>query len=195
MTVVSLREPLPAEPAGFDVLHGRQLMRQHVSILRKMHTNGQVRASWRALRVLVVDGQQDTVNARVELAHRLGHTAILAFDGFAALRVAVAYQPDVVVLDKGLALVESCQIARHLRFDYPRMDVWIIAVTGWIDDEHRNRCTDAGIDVLLTEPLDPDVFETLLMLECGRVNRSATDDAPALAGEGCIPVRSLDNVN
>lgn len=195
MSVASISEPLPAELANFDAMNRRQLMRRDASILRKMLTNGQVRANWRALRVLVVDGQQDTVNARVELARRSGHTAFLAFDGFAALRVAVAYQPDVVLLDKGLALVESCQIARHLRFDYPRKDVWIIAVTGRIDDERRNKCTDAGIDVLLAAPQDPDVFETLLMLECMRVNRSAADESAALTGECFIPVRSHDNVN
>jgi CheY-like chemotaxis protein len=170
-------------------------MCRDVSTLRKMHTDGEVRASWRALRVLVVHGQQDAVNARVELTHRLGHSVCVAFDGFAALRLAVAYQPDVVLLDRGISLVDSHQIARHLRFDFPRKDVWIIAVTGQIDDVRRDKCIDAGIGVLLTDPVDPDVFGTLLMLECGRVNRSEADAAAALASEGCIPVRSLDNVN
>ena len=171
MTVDSIHIPAPAELTNSGGATRPRTCRD-ASVLRKMHTNEQVRANWRALRVLVVDGQQDSVNARVGLARRWGHTAYLAFDGFAALRVAIAYLPDVVLLDKGITLVDRCQIARHLRFDFPRKDIWIIAVTGRIDDERRNKCTEAGIDVLLAEPVDTDVLETLFMLECERVNRS-----------------------
>lgn len=195
MSVAFIREPATAELKNFETVNRWQSMFWDASILIEVQSNGLVGANWRALRVLVVDVQQDTVNARVELAHRLGHTACLAFDGFSALRVAVDYQPDIVLIDRGIALVESCQIARHLRFDYPRKDVWIIAVTGRISDERRNKCTDAGIDVLLTVPIDPDVYETLFMLECIRVNRSETDAAVALAGEECLPIRPYDNVH
>ena len=100
-----------------------------------------------------------------------------------------------MLLEYGLTLFDSCQIARHLRFDYPRKDVSIIAVTGQTDDERRMRYTDAGIDVLLTDLLDPDVFETFLTLQRGRLNRSATDAAVTLAGEEFVPVRPRDNVN
>lgn len=196
MTVESTSEPVPAELASFDALKRRQLMHRDALTFRKMPTNGQVRANWRALRILVVDGQhQEPVNRRVEQVRRLGHTASLAFDRFAALRVAAAQHPDVVLLDSGITLVDSCQIARHLRLNLPGKDVWIIALTRRIDEVRRNKCIDAGINVLLAEPVDPDVFETLLMLECLRVNRSETDEAAALSGEGFVRLRSQDTVS
>lgn len=194
MAVDSIHIPAPAELTNSGGANRPRTCRD-ASVRRQRHSNGQARANWRALRVLVVGGQQDTVNARFKLTHRWGHTACLAVDGFVALRVAIAYQPDVVLLNKGITLVDRCQIARHLRFDFPRKDIWIIAVTGRIDDEGRNKCTEAGIDVLLAEPVDTDVLETLLMLECLRVNRSETDEAAAHSGEGFMPVRSHDNVN
>jgi CheY-like chemotaxis protein len=196
MNAVSIREPVSAELTSFDALSRRQLMCRDVSFRTTINADGRVQADRRALRVLLVSGQNpDPVNERVELARRLGHTVLQATDGFVALRLAVAYQPDVVLLDCGLTLSDSCQIARHLRFDYPRKDVWIIAVTVRMDAESRKSCIDAGIDVLITKPLDPDVLEALLMLEYGRLNRSATDVAAAHAGQGFVPNCWGDNVN
>lgn len=181
MTVDSIRDAGPLDPASLDALSRRQFRRRHASIHRTMSTDAQGGVTWQMLRVLVVNGQSRSPDRlRVELTRQLGCTALHAKDGFAAVRVAVDYQPNVVLLDFGLTLLDSCQIARHLRFDFPRKDVWIIAVTGRIDDERRNKSADAGIDVLLTEPLELAVFEMLLVLECGRVNRATRDDAAAL---------------
>ena len=68
-------------------------------------------------------------------------------------------------------LMDGCQVAKHLRSDYVREDCLIIAFAEWVDDARRKLCVEAGIDLLLSKPVDPYVVETLLMLECVRVNR------------------------
>ena len=79
--------------------------------------------------------------------------------------------PDVVLLDMETPLMDGCQVAKHLRSDYLSEDCLIIAFAEWVDDASRKPCLEAGIDLLLSKPVDRDVVETLLMLECVRVNR------------------------
>ena len=65
----------------------------------------------------------------------------------------------------------------------PSKECFIIAVTGGTDERGRRQCAEAGIDLVLIKPVDSSVVETLLMLECERVNRSPTDDPVRLADQ------------
>jgi CheY-like chemotaxis protein len=127
------------------------------------------------LRVLVVDTAQDSADALRRLVRRWGYAVRVAHDGHAALRVAAIQHPDVVLLDMELFSISGCQVARHLRVDFPGNDFFMIAMTELelANDERRRQCMEAGIDLLLIKPVDPDVVETLLMLECARVNEMA----------------------
>jgi CheY-like chemotaxis protein len=126
---------------------------------------------------LVVDAKQESANALVRQARYAGHGAHAAPDGVAALRVAASPHPDVVLLDMETLSMDGCQVAKHLRSAYVSEDCLIIAVTDRADDAHRRLCMEAGIDLLLIKPVDPEVVETLLMLECVRVNRRRAREA------------------
>src|SRR4051812_38334092 len=56
-------------------------------------------SSPRPLRVLVVDDNEDTADVLVSLADLWGHDVRVAYSGPAALRVARAFQPHLVLLD------------------------------------------------------------------------------------------------
>lgn len=153
-------------------------------------------AHWRPLRVLFVDGHRLAVaSPRLEHIRRLGHRVDTATDGFVALRMAAQQTPDVVVIDNGISHHDSCQIARHLRFNFPKRDVWIIAVTSRIDQEHRHQCEHAGVDVLLSEPVDSETLETLLALELMRVNHLETAKCVTLSSALTAATRSDFTVN
>jgi CheY-like chemotaxis protein len=76
-----------------------------------------------------------------------------------------------VLLDMETPLMDECQAAKHLRSDYLSDDCLIIAFTESVDGARRTPCIEADIDLLLRKPVDQDVVETLLMLECLHVNR------------------------
>jgi CheY-like chemotaxis protein len=120
---------------------------------------------------LVVDDEQESADALGELVGHCGHAACVALDGLAALRVAAAQNPDVVLLGMEMQLMDGCPVARHLRLDFPRKECLVIAVTKRADDVRREQCVEAGIDLVLTKPVNTSVVETLLLLECVRVNR------------------------
>jgi CheY-like chemotaxis protein len=172
-------ELAPTEVARSDAFH-----RNHLSCRRALTDDrtsrvGRLSPTRRVLRVLVVDDDQDTTDALGRLVGRWGHAPCLAYDGVAALRVAAQHHPDVVLLDIAMPLLDGCQVARQLRLDFSRQECFIIGVTRDADERARQQCIAAGIDIVLIKPVEPSVVETLLMLECERVNRSRTGRGPA----------------
>ena len=53
------------------------------------------------MRVLVVDDDEDGADSSAALVWLHGHDVQVAYDGESALRLALAYQPDVALLDLG----------------------------------------------------------------------------------------------
>ena len=167
-------ELTPTE-VGTDAFNSNQLRRRQAMAHDGVSQVRQVSAGRRLLRVLVVDDEHDTADGLVRLVRRWGHAGRMAYDGPAALREAAAEHPDVVLLDVEMPRMDGCEVARQLRLDFPAKECLIIAVTGRADDERRRECREAGIDLVFIKPVDPTVVETLLMLECLRVNRPQTN--------------------
>jgi CheY-like chemotaxis protein len=189
MTAFWMCKLAPTEIAGSDAFDRDEAFQRDELVCRKALTHdrarkvGHVRNSRRVLQVLVVDDEQDTTDGLVTLARRWGHAVRFAYDGTGALKVAAAQHPDVVLLDIEMPHMDGCRVARQLRRDFSRKECFIIAVTGDAGDERRRQCSEAGIDLVLVKPANPSVVETILMLECERVNRSRTDNASGVAAK------------
>jgi CheY-like chemotaxis protein len=148
---------------------------------------GQVWASRRVLRVLLVNDEQSAVDGLSRLVRGWGYTSYSAHDGHIALRAAAVQHPNVVLLDIEVPFMDGYQVARQLRLDFPRKECFIIAVTWRADDEHRRQCQSAGVDLVLLKPVDPFVVETLLLLECELANRSRARSGARVDSECVFP--------
>jgi PAS domain S-box-containing protein len=116
----------------------------------------------RRLRVLIVDDNADLVEMLAVLVAGLGHDVRKALDGRSAVSAAMAYRPDVVLLDLGLPVMSGIEVARELR-RFPEMAaVRLVALTGWGQAEDRQRTAEAGFDRHLTKPTDPETLKALL---------------------------------
>jgi DNA-binding response OmpR family regulator len=114
-----------------------------------------------ACRVLVVDDNADTADSLALLLNLWGHRACVAYDGPAALRVAEAYRPQVVLLDLGLPGRSGSEVARRLRKEPALEKPLLVAVTG-PGPEDCERTWEAGFDLYLTKPVDLVVLRELL---------------------------------
>lgn len=122
-------------------------------------------------RVLVVDDNVDAAHSLATWLELNGHQVHVAHDGAAALEMATAERPEVVVLDIGLPVMNGFDVARRLREqrgDAPTP--LLIALTGWGQPEDRRRSFEAGFDAHLVKPVEPTALDELL--------RSLTDDRP-----------------
>jgi CheY-like chemotaxis protein len=155
-----------------------------------------VRRIWtgpRTLRVLVVNGDRDAADDLAEQVYDWGHSARTAYDEDAALRVAAAQDPDVVLLEADLPVLDGCLLANRLRPAVEGKKRLVIAFADVDDAARRKKCEAAGIDLLLVKPVDLAVVETLLMLECELANRSRIGDEVDAAAtvEGPLALSSI----
>ena len=116
----------------------------------------------RALRVLVVDDNQDAGNALRLLLESDGHQVKLATDGVAGLALAREYKPDFLLLDIGLPRLNGYDIAASLRADPAMTGTTIVAVTGYGQVHDRTRTAAVGFDHHLTKPVEFSALQELL---------------------------------
>jgi signal transduction histidine kinase/ActR/RegA family two-component response regulator len=113
-------------------------------------------------RVLVVDDNYDAAAMLVEALTLYGHTVRMAHDGVEALRTAEVFQPDVALVDIGLPVVDGYEVAQQLAQRPDLRGIRLIAVTGYGQEQDRNRSKDAGFSAHLVKPIDIDQLRELL---------------------------------
>ena len=100
----------------------------------------------------------------------LGNDVRVVHDGFAALEEAEQFQPEAVLLDIGLPAMDGYETARLLREMPICKNVTIIAVTGWGQEEDREKGRLAGFNHHVVKPADS---STLMQLLSGVRNKMA----------------------
>ena len=121
-----------------------------------------------ALSVLVIEDQADvatTLAMYLELSG--GHRVRIATDGAAGIRAGLADPPDAVICDIGLPRKDGFQVAEELVAGLARRPL-MIAVTGYGEDEMRERGKAAGFDHYLLKPVDPRAIAALLRAHSAR---------------------------
>lgn len=115
----------------------------------------------RPRRILVADDNADAAEMMAMLLRHSGHEVKTANDGEEALAIAADFEPDIAMLDIGMPRLNGYDTARQLRERHgPRL--MLIALTGWGQDEHRQRSREAGFDHHLVKPVAPDTLAELL---------------------------------
>ena len=118
------------------------------------------------LRVLVVEDEAVVAEMLVMLLELWGHSVRAVHDGLAASTVALSFDPEVILCDIGLPGINGYELARQLR-QYGGGDrPLLVAITGYGQEEDRNRARKAGFDHHMTKPVDPAALEALLA-RCG----------------------------
>jgi signal transduction histidine kinase/CheY-like chemotaxis protein len=135
-------------------------------------------------RVLVVDDNHDAAESLRVMMTLAGNLAEIANDGQEAVERARAFQPDVVLLDIGLPILDGYGVCRAIRAEPWGNRVYIVALTGWGQDEDRRRTKEAGFDTHLVKPVDPTLI--LKMIASGETDRPLAGDGvqPMLATKG-----------
>lgn len=135
---------------------------------------GAVRPPGRSLRVLVVDDSRDVRHTLSLLLPRHGHEVQTASDGPSAIEAALAWRPDVALLDIGLPAMDGYELARHLRQQDSLRNLVLVALTGYGQETDRQRALEAGFDHHLVKPADiRKVLEVLATVPAGPKSNSA----------------------
>lgn len=113
-------------------------------------------------RILIVDDNVDSAESLGLWLKLEGYDVKVVHEGLAVVEAARAFKPKVILLDIGLPDIDGYEVAERLRRELGLNGVRLIALTGYGQDEDRQRCYDAGFDEHLIKPVDPATLETLL---------------------------------
>lgn len=104
--------------------------------------------------VLMVEDVEDArYYMRLELEH-LGYVVIEAEDGAQAVEIALREQPDIILMDLILPVMNGLEATALIRNDKRMREVPIIAVTAHQETDFRAGAKASGFDAYVTKPID-----------------------------------------
>jgi DNA-binding response OmpR family regulator len=103
-------------------------------------------------RILVVDDEPSAVELLAEFLATRGHTALIAGDGEAALRVLKEERPHIILLDYCMPEMDGLAVLRRVR-EIDR-EVGVIMVTAIHDAETGRAALQSGACDFVTKPID-----------------------------------------
>lgn len=114
------------------------------------------------LKILVVDDNPDAALSMAMMLSMMGHDTRTAHDGEAAVTTAEEFRPQVVLLDIGLPKLNGYEVAQRIRQQEWGTAMFLVAITGWGQDEDRRRSEDVGMNLHMVKPVEPDALDRVL---------------------------------
>jgi CheY-like chemotaxis protein/anti-sigma regulatory factor (Ser/Thr protein kinase) len=113
-------------------------------------------------RILIADDNPDSAATLSIMLEVLGNEVRIAHDGHQAVEMAERFRPDAILLDIGMPRMNGYDACEKIRLQPWGAGAFIVALTGWGQDEDKNRSRAAGFDRHLVKPVEPATIEKLI---------------------------------
>lgn len=114
------------------------------------------------MRVLVVDDNEDAVQSLGKLLRLNQYEVSIAFNGQSAIDAALAFHPDVMILDIAMPAITGIDVAKQVLLMPELRDVVLIALTGYGDVANRARIAEVDFNHVLLKPCQFDKLSEIL---------------------------------
>ena len=114
------------------------------------------------VRVLVVDDNHDAAKTLVILLRAWGLDAHMATNGAEALALLQAVDPHAIFLDLCMPEIDGIELARRIRALPDGHRHFLVVLTAFSDDHHRDSARAAGFNEFMTKPADLRQLQALL---------------------------------
>jgi len=111
-------------------------------------------------RILIIEDDSASRALVRYLLEAAGYTTLEAEDGGAGLHLALQTQPDLIICDLQMPVMNGYEVARALREQPNWHRVPLIAVTAFSMAGDRETALAAGFDEHITKPITPETFVT-----------------------------------
>jgi PAS domain S-box-containing protein len=115
-----------------------------------------------ARRILIADDVRDNADTLAALLRAHGHVVQVAYDGAQAVALGEHFHPDVGLFDIAMPIMSGFAACREIRSRPWGETIFMIAQTGWGQEDDRQRARDAGFDHHLLKPIDSTALLMLL---------------------------------
>jgi len=114
--------------------------------------------------LLVEDNEmnRDMLSRRLK---RKGYDVVIAVDGAEGVSMAATVEPDLVLMDMSLPILDGWEATRQLKADPKTQEIPIIALTAHAMAGDREKALEAGCDDYDTKPIElPRLLEKIKAL-------------------------------
>jgi len=126
----------------------------------------------------VLIAEDNAVNRELlrELLETRGYTVLEACDGQEALHMIDQAQPDILLLDIGMPVLDGFAVVRKIRENPHLAKLPVVAVTAYAMQDDREKILNSKFDGYLSKPIDArSLMEELDRLLSQRDDRNATN--------------------
>lgn len=106
-------------------------------------------------RILVVEDQEDNRRILRDLLTNAGYQVLEVENGGEALGAAVAYHPDLILMDIQLPVLDGYEATRSLKAHPEVRQIPVIAITSYALSGDEGKARAAGCDDYVTKPYSP----------------------------------------
>ena len=112
--------------------------------------------------VVLVEDQEDSRMLLADILSDAGYSVMPAASGKQALELIVQHRPHVALVDIGLPEMNGYDVAREVRKRMARADIFLVALTGYGQQQDRDAVLGAGFDQHLVKPIEVDTLLEVL---------------------------------
>lgn len=105
-------------------------------------------------KALIVDDDKDFTSGTGILLENAGFEVRVAENGLRALEEIEIFQPDVVILDIYMPVMDGVKVCKFIRVEKGNLSMPIVAITAFDDEGRKDEILEAGADIYLTKPID-----------------------------------------
>jgi CheY-like chemotaxis protein len=106
------------------------------------------------MKILYVEDNEDNVYVLKNRLTRAGHTVLVAPDGAQAVTMAAGEQPDVILMDLSLPVLDGWEATRRIKAAPETRNIPVIALTAHAMAGDREKAMAAGCDDFDTKPVE-----------------------------------------
>jgi len=111
------------------------------------------------VKILYVEDNDDNIYMLQRRLTRAGYTVSIARDGEQGVAMAIAEQPDLILMDMGLPVLDGWEATRRIKAAPATSGIPVVALTANAMTGDREKALAAGCDDFDTKPVH---FERLL---------------------------------
>lgn len=105
-------------------------------------------------KILIIDDEESNRRLLEVLVQAEGHQTFVAADGETGIALAIAEQPNIILLDLMMPGLDGFEVVRRLRGNPQTAALPIVVVSALYDVAARQRIATSGADGSLVKPID-----------------------------------------
>jgi CheY-like chemotaxis protein len=110
----------------------------------------------------VADDNRDAAQTLALMLRLDGHEVRAVHDGAEALVAGDSFEPQLVLLDIGMPVLNGYETARRIKKRPWGEKTHLVALTGWGEEADRSKALEAGFEHHLVKPAEPGALQAVI---------------------------------